>query len=340
MEGYLMQNIKFIDLFAGIGGFRIGFEQNDFKCCFSAEINDHACEMYKLNFLQNPKCDITQLSTETIPNFDVLCAGFPCQAFSICGKQLGFEDTRGTLFFDICRILKDKKPRVFILENVFNLINHDKGNTFNVMKKNLEELGYTLSYQILNARDFGVPQNRERLIIIGNKNNLYFDFDKLSRNRINSMREFLDSNQTTDNFEYLNSDDYTIIDKSYQKQQLKSGLLFVGYRNKAIRKTGVRPNTEHLSRVHKQPNRIYSIDGTHPTLASQEVNGRYWIYDDNQINEKKVRKLSLNECYRFMGFPNNYKKIGTSSQLYERIGNSICVSMVDAIAKEIKHQFF
>lgn len=154
-----MKNIKFIDLFAGIGGIRLGFEKNGYKCIYSNEINDHACEMYEANFGVNPKGDITKLDPKTLPDFDVLVGGFPCQSFSICGKQKGFDDARGTLFFDICRILDEKKPMAFMLENVFNLVTHDKGNTFKVMQKSLNDLGYTISYKVLNARDFGVPQN-------------------------------------------------------------------------------------------------------------------------------------------------------------------------------------
>ena len=128
------RKLKFIDLFAGIGGFRLGFERAGCECVFSSEIDEHACEMYELNFGDNPKCDITKLDPKTIPDFDILCAGFPCQAFSICGKQKGFYDeTRGTLFFDICRILEEKKPSAFVLENVSNLEKHDSGRTLTVM---------------------------------------------------------------------------------------------------------------------------------------------------------------------------------------------------------------
>lgn len=160
----MSEKVKFIDLFAGIGGFRLGFEQNGCECVFSSEIEPHACEMYELNFNENPYCDITTLDPKTIPDFDILCAGFPCQAFSICGKQKGFYDeTRGTLFFDICRILGEKKPKAFVLENVFNLATHDKGRTLSVMLNSLEALGYTVTHRVLNARDFNVPQNRERI---------------------------------------------------------------------------------------------------------------------------------------------------------------------------------
>lgn len=324
---------KFIDLFAGIGGFRLGFESAGCECVFSSEIDEHACEMYELNFGDNPKCDITQLDLSNVPDFDILCAGFPCQAFSICGKQKGFYDeTRGTLFFDICRILEAKKPKAFVLENVFNLEKHDSGRTLTVMLSALSELGYTVVYKVLNARDFGVPQNRDRIIIVGNRDGLAFDYTKLKTNTVETMKPFLDK---TGDFEILPPDSYTILDKTLVKKQPKSGLMFCGYRNKKIRTVGVRLGTEHLSRVHKQPNRIYDAEGVHPTLASQESSGRYFIKDGDV-----VRKLTMNECFRFMGFPETYKKVGGTAQLYARIGNSICVNMVKAVATEVVNQFF
>lgn len=330
-QGDEMKKIKFIDLFAGIGGIRLGFEQNGFECVYSNEIDDHACEMYELNFRENPKGDITKVNAKDIPDFDVLTAGFPCQAFSICGKQKGFEDTRGTLFFDVCRILDEKKPYAFMLENVFNLVTHNKGQTFKVMLNSLDSLGYKVSYKVLNARNFGVPQNRERIIIVGSKDKL-FDFNKIKTNTIDSMYSFLDKKG---DFSYLNPSEYTLIDPKYVHVQPKSGLIFVGYRNKKIRTVGVRPGTEYLSRVHKMPNRIYSANGINPTIASQETSGRYFILVDG-----KVRKLTIDECYRFMGFPDDFKRCGLISKQYERCGNSVCVKMINAIASEIKNQFF
>lgn len=326
-----MKKITFIDLFAGIGGFRLGLEKENFQCVASCEIDDHARKMYELNFKDTPYLDITKLNPKELPDFDILCAGFPCQSFSICGHKKGFYDeTNGILFFDICRILEEKKPPVFILENVKNLILHDEGRTIEVMLASLEKLGYTVNYKLLNAKDFGVPQNRERVIIVGNINGKLFNFDKLETNSIYSMKKFLDKEK---DFEYLEDSNYTLLEE--YKQQSKSGLIFRGYINKKIRKKGVKPNTLHLSRVHKQPNRIYSSEGNHPTIPSNEVSGRFWIYD-----EEKVRKLSIDECFRFFGFPEDFKKIGSKAQLYKRIGNSICVNMVHSIGKEIKKQFF
>lgn len=323
----------FIDLFAGIGGFRIALESLGGKCVFSSEIDDHACEMYKVNFGDDPYCDITKLNPKLLPDFDILCAGFPCQSFSICGRQKGFiDETRGTLFFDIVRIIKEKGPKAFILENVKNLTTHDKGRTLTVIIDTLNSLGYSVNYKVLNAKNFGVPQNRERILIVGSKDGIHFDFDKVVGVPSKPMKEFLDKDG---NFEILKPEQYTILEDKYIKQQKGSGLIFTGYLNKPIRKAGVRPNTEHLSRVHRQVNRIYSSEGMHPTIASQEVNGRFYIYNNNI-----VRKLTINECYRFFGFPEDFIKVGASAKLYERIGNSVCIPVIRAVALEVYNQFF
>ena len=317
----------FIDLFAGIGGFRQGFESSGYKAIFSSEIDLHAQKMYFENFKELPFGDITKIDTKDIPNHDILCAGFPCQPFSIAGDKKGFNDTRGTLFFDIARILEDKKPKVVVLENVKHFKNHDNGNTLKIVLNTLEELDYTVSWEILNAKDFGVPQNRERTIIIGALNGVKFDFKKLKKSKPTFIKDILEENV---DFEYLNEEEYTLIENP-KKQP--SGLIFCGYRNKKIRSVGVRENTEHLSRVHKQPNRIYSSNGVHPTIASQESSGRYFIYHKN-----RVRKLTIKECFRLMGFSDNFKIIGSKTNIYNRIGNSVVIPMIKEIAKEIENQ--
>lgn len=325
------KKIRFIDLFCGIGGFRLGFEKQGYECVFSSDKEPHAQEMYEVNFGDKPFDDICNIDAKDIPDHDILLGGFPCQAFSISGKQKGFYDeTRGTLFFEIYRILYTKRPKVVVLENVKNLSNHDGGNTLKVIVSSLESLGYSVSFKVLNAKDFGVPQNRERIIIIGNREGYSFDFSKLELTPSTKLEDYLD---TEGEFEYL-EEDYTLLEEDICKVQ-SSGLIFRGYRNRSIRKTGVRPGTNHLSRVHKQPNRIYSAEGMHPTLSSQETAGRYFIYVNN-----RVRKLTIDECYRIMGFPDDFKKVGKKGKLYERIGNSICVPMVTEIARQVNEQFF
>jgi DNA (cytosine-5)-methyltransferase 1 len=318
-------DFTFVDLFAGIGGFRIPLQELGGKCVFSSEFNYHAQRAYELNFGEVPFGDITKVKLDIVPKHDILCAGFPCQPFSISGKMKGFEDTRGTLIYHVFEIIEKHQPKVVLLENVKHLVYHDKKRTLSTIIHHLEELGYVVSKKVLNASDFGLPQNRERIIIIGHKETK-FDFSKIKKQPKPILKDFLDKDN---NFEYL-EEPYTILDE--QKMQ-DSGLIFAGYRNKTIRKAGVRPGTEHLSRVHKQPNRIYSTEGVHPALPSQESSGRFWIW-----HEEKVRKLTIQECYRIMGFPDNFKLLYNKAELYKQIGNSVAIPMVKAVGEQIKKQ--
>ncbi|MCP3659610.1 MAG: DNA cytosine methyltransferase [Bacteroidetes bacterium] len=323
-------NITYIDLFAGIGGFHLAFDSLKAKCLFASDIDIECRKTYELNYKMNVFGDIKQVNEDKIPDHDILCAGFPCQPFSICGRQKGFADSRGNLFFDILKIIKAKNPKVIFLENVKHLKHHNKGQTLETILFELENIGYKTSWKILNSKDFGTAQNRERIIVIANKENK-FDFAKLQQKSQIYLKDILDENG---DFEFLDKNEYTIIDNSLWIKQ-KSGLIFCGYRNKTIRKTGVRPKTEHLSRVHKQPNRIYHINGTHPTIPSQETSGRFWIYDG-----KNVRKLTINECFKLMGFSNKFIKVSTNGKLYNQIGNSVSVPMIETIGKEIINQYF
>lgn len=326
MQNDMAKQEVFIDLFAGIGGFRKAFENAGFKCVFSSEIDINCQRVYFDNFGEIPQGDISKIPLESIPNFDILLAGFPCQPFSISGKKQGFNDTRGTLFFEICKIIEKKQPRTIILENVKHLIHHDCGRTLKVVLRSLSDLGYRANYAVLNAKDFGVPQHRERIFIIGSKKG-YFNFQNLRKKPTPKLKHFIDKNE---NFEILKKREYTLIRKPRIQE---SGLIFVGYRNKNTWKVGVRPNTKHLSRVHRQPNRIYSIEGVHPTLPSQETSGRFFIYDDKK---DYVRKLTINECYRIMGFPSNFIKHASLGEAYKQIGNSVCVPLCEEIANTIK----
>ncbi|MCX6746870.1 MAG: DNA cytosine methyltransferase [Candidatus Pacearchaeota archaeon] len=327
-----MEEVRFIDLFAGIGGIRRGLEKQGFTCVFSSEWDEECAKTYEANFGEKPAGDITKIDEKTIPDHEILAGGFPCQAFSAAGKQKGFDDTRGTLFFDILRIAKEKKPKILFLENVKNLIYHNGRQTLKIIIKHLEELGYKVTYQVLNAKDYGVAQSRERIIIIASKDKP-FDFGKIKPKNPNvKIKDILEKENSE--MKFLSPEEYTILDKSLWKEQ-KTGMIFVGYRNKPIRKKGARPNTEHLSRVHKQCNRIYSSDGTHPTISSTEIAGRFHIYHNG-----KVRKLTINECFRLMGFPDSYKKISSNGERYRQIGNSVAIPMIEAVAEEIKNQLF
>ena len=190
------------------------------------------------------------------------------------------------------------------------------------------DLGYNVTHNILNAKDFGLPQNRDRIFIIAAKKN-YFDFGKLNLKNKVVLRDFLDKEG---DFEFIDKAEYTLIETPKHQE---SGLIFVGYRNKNIWKTGVRENTEHLSRVHRQPNRIYSIDGTHPAIPSQETAGRFFIY----IPElDAVRKLTINECYKIMGFQSDFIKHSNLGEQYKQIGNSVAIPVINGIADRLKDQ--
>ncbi len=322
--------LKFIDLFSGIGGFRLAFDRAGYQCISSYEINSACRQVYQSNFGDISELDVTQIQPHSLPDFDVLTAGFPCQPFSICGKRKGFDDTRGTLFFYICQIIEAKKPSVVVLENVRYLLYHDRGKTLEIILESLKSLGYHVVYELLNAKDFGLPQNRERVIIMATQAKK-FNFYNL--NKISPTPKLKDFLSKTDNFEYLVREEYTLIDDPKQQD---SGLIFVGYRsNKSIWKKGVRPNTNHLSRVHRQPNRIYSVEGTHPTLPSQETSGRFFIYLPKQ---DAVRKLTIKECYRIMGFPDWFELHPNVGECYKQIGNSVCVPMIYEIAMQLKQQ--
>jgi DNA (cytosine-5)-methyltransferase 1 len=326
-----MSKPTFIDLFCGIGGFRLGLESVGFDCVHSCDWNDHACQTYKLNFGDNPKGNIEELDEKSLVDFDIICGGFPCQPFSISGKRLGFDDIRGTMFFHIAKIIKEKKPKVLLLENVRGLLSLDEGNTFKAICETLTDLGYVISYQVLDAQDFGVPQSRERLLIVGIRSDIgkIFDFSKIEKNPCQqSLEYFLDKDT---NHEYLDESKYTLI--SNPTTQKKTNLIFAGYLNKTLRKTGVNTSLPNLSRAHRQPNRIYDSKGHHPTLSSANA---VWLIKD----PKGVRRLTVNEAYRLMGFPNDFQKVGSVIQNYARIGNSICVNMVKAIAKQISTQIF
>lgn len=315
----------FIDLFAGIGGFRIPLQELGGKCVFSSEFNYHAQRAYEYNFGEVPFGDITKLNLDIVPKHDILCAGFPCQPFSISGKMKGFEDTRGTLIYYIFELIEKRQPKVVFLENVKHLLYHDNKRTLSTIIQHLEEMGYVVSKKVLNASDFGLPQNRERIIIIGHKE-VKFDFTRIKKMPKRALKDFLDKEN---DFEYLD-EPFTILDE--QKIQ-DSGLVFAGYRNKTIRKAGVRPGTEHLSRVHKQPNRIYSTEGVHPALPSQESSGRFWIW-----HKGDVRKLTIQECYKIMGFPKEFRLLNNKAELYKQVGNSVAVPMIKAVGEQIKTQ--
>ena len=299
---------KIIDLFAGIGGTRLGF-QNSFKekahFVFASEIDKFAQQTYVSNYGHLPSGDITQIEPQEIPKFDILLAGFPCQPFSNARLKKGFDNTRGTLFFDIAQIAKHHKPQVLFLENVKRFINHDKGNTFRVVKETLEELGYRVFAKVLNARDFGVPQNRERIYIIAFLDHtIEFEFPK-PLNKSVKLGDILE--------ESIN-EKYTISDKLWeglQRHKLESKKKIMGF--------GYRMFNEESE-------------------YTSTITARYYKYGSEILIEQKdknPRKLSPKEAGRLQGFPDDFKIVVSDTQAYKQFGNSVAVPVIEALAKNI-----
>ncbi len=297
---------KFIDLFAGIGGLRIPFEELGGECVFSSELDKYASQTYEANFGEKPFGDITKIDEKDIPEFDVLLGGFPCQAFSIAGKRKGFEDTRGTLFFEIARILKYHKPKAFLLENVKGLLSHNKRETFKVIQETLQELGYSVYCQVLNARDFGLPQNRERIYIVGFLENEFFKFPEL----------FNTPTRLGDILEQSVDDKYTISDRLWQSHQERK------QRN-----------------IEKGWGFGYSLFDHNSTYTST-ISARYYK-DGSEIlvaqKGKNPRKLTPREASRLQGFPTDFVIPVSDTQAYKQFGNSVAVSVIREIAKEMMY---
>jgi len=307
--------IKFIDLFAGIGGFRIALEKYKFDCVFSSEIDKYAKQTYFENFNDIPNGDITKINEKDIPNHDILCAGFPCQAFSISGKQKGFEDSRGTLFFDIARITKEKRPKILFLENVSNLKKHSDGKTIKFMKNILEELNYNVFYEVLNASDYGVPQSRKRIYFLAFRNDLgikEFSFPKPTNEDI-ALEDILLPDELTR--KYLIDRNDIILKNIEIKERIKEPI-----RIGTINKGG-------------QGDRIYSPKGHAITLSaygggSGAKTGAYLI-------NGKIRKLAPEECKLVQGFPKSFKITVTDSQAWKQFGNSVAVPVLNKIMDKV-----
>lgn len=309
------KDIEFIDLFAGIGGFRIALEEYGAKCVFSSEIDKHACKTYKENFGVMPHGDIKEIDERSIPRHDILCGGFPCQAFSISGKQKGFEDSRGTLFYDIIRIAKYHKPSILFLENVSNLRKHSDGETIKRMKEILIDIGYDVNLEVLNASEYGVPQSRKRLYFVCFRKDLNIDSFKfpLPTYADIALEDVLLSDEETKDYLIIR-DDITIKDLKVDKRQLKP--IRIGTINKG-----------------GQGERIYSPKGHAITLSAYgggagAKTGAYLVND-------KVRKLSPKECLMVQGFPIEFKIPVTDGQAWKQFGNSVPVPVLVQILAQI-----
>jgi DNA (cytosine-5)-methyltransferase 1 len=293
---------KTIDLFAGIGGIRLGFEAHGCETVFSSEWDVHAQKMYEANFGEKPFGDINLIKPNDIPDHDILLAGFPCQPFSIAGKQLGFDDTRGTLFFNIESILAEKKPKAFLLENVKRLTTHDGGRTFQVILNHLQALGYNINYKVFNSLHFGVPQKRERIYIVGFLDEVDFSFP-IPQMTYKPLSEILESEDTIDKSYYLSDD----------------------IRNKrwaAVKGTPIMPSIWHQN--------IGGNISALPYSCALRAGGSY-----SYLVVNGDRRLTSREMLRLQGFPDSFKIPLPYSQARKVAGNSVTVPVIEAIAGQI-----
>ncbi|MGF1556238.1 DNA cytosine methyltransferase [Paucihalobacter sp.] len=317
---------KFIDLFAGIGGFRIAMQNLGGKCVFTSEWDEQAKKTYKANFGEVPFGDITKPETKSfIPdNFDVLCAGFPCQAFSIAGRRGGFEDTRGTLFFDVAEIIKNKRPKAIFLENVKGLRSHDKGKTLatilNVLR---EDLGYYVPEpQIINARDFGVPQNRERIFIVGFRGDLEinkFEYPK-PLNKVVTFEDIKEENAVSVKYYLSNTYLNTLINHKKRHESKGNGF---GY--EVIPDDGI-ANAVVCGGMGRERNLVYD-DRLEDFTPVTHIKG--------EVNRQGIRKMTPREWARLQGFPDDFIIPVADASAYKQFGNSVAVPAIKATAENI-----
>ena len=311
-----LQGVTFIDLFCGIGGFHQALSSYGAKCVFASEIDSKAKAVYTKNYNIEPQGDICNIKSKDIPEHDILCAGFPCQAFSISGKQNGFKDKNGKLFFEIVRIARYHRPKVIILENVKNLITHNDGKSIATIERSLQRIGYTTYKKVLCASDFGVPQARKRLYIVALNNEC--QFEKFSfpepKKKKKKLKDIL-QNDVSSHF-YVDRE-YVLLPSSIAKK-----------------KELVRVGSIGLGR---QGERIYSIEGQAVTLSSQGggVGGKTGLYYINN----SVRRLTPRECARLMGFPESFKMGMTEAECYKQFGNSVVVNVLQEIVKGMLKYF-
>lgn len=296
----------FIDLFAGLGGIRLGFERAGGECVFTSEWDEAAQDMYENHFGDRPHGDITKIDEKTVPNHDILTGGFPCQAFSIIGEMKGFADaTKGTLFFDVARIIKEKQPKAFFLENVRNLVSHDEGKTFKVIVNTLNELGYFVHHKVLNGLDFGVPQKRERIMIVGFKENYPFEFPTKGSGTPKTLADILQPDSEIDRKHFLS--EYVL--GKLQRQLIEQ--------NKVVTN---RPTVWH-------ENKSGNL-GIHPFSCALRASGSY-----NYLVVNGERRLTPREMFRLQGFPDSYEIIVSDQQARKQAGNAVVVPQMEAVAK-------
>jgi len=325
-----LNDVKFADLFSGIGAFRLALESFGANCVFSSEIDKYAVETYKANFGDVPEGDIRQIPCDNIPDHDVLCAGFPCQSFSISGNHGGFDDTRGTLFFEIAKIARQKEPPVLFLENVEFLRRHDKGRTLETIIQVLGEIGYKIHWEVLNASYFGVPQYRRRMFLVCLHKDKYgdehFEFPEAPYSKPNKcVADILIDESATDKYVIERND------IKLKHEQIEQIGLFREVHDKPVR----------IGIINKggQGERIYSIYGQGITLSAYgggvaAKTGAYFV-------DGEIRKLAPRECARMMGFPDDFEIVVSDAQAWKQFGNSVVVDVFQyVIETTIKQEIF
>ncbi len=322
-----------IDLFAGIGGIRKGFEnafKEDISTVFVSEWDEYAKKTYQLNYNDDFGIagDITKIDEKDIPKFDICLAGFPCQAFSLAGKRMGFEDDykgmcRGTLFQDVVRICEYHKPKVIFCENVKGLVIHDKGRTFKIIKKSFEQIGYKVYSEVLNSKDFGVPQNRERIYIVAFRNDIdssSFEFP-IGNNSDTCIRDIMEDNVVS--VKYYLSTTYIDTLRRHKERHAKKGNGF-GYQ---IRPLDGQAGAIVCGGMGRERNLIIDDRLTDFTPVTH-IKG--------EVNREGIRKMTPREWARLQGFPDDFKLELADTHLYKQFGNSVTVNVIEAIANEIR----
>ena len=294
-------SFTYIDLFAGIGGFHQAANSLGGKCLFACEIDPHAQRAYEANYGIVPYGDIATLNAAIVPDHDVLLAGFPCQAFSICGNMKGFDDTRGTLFFDVARILKEKKPKMCVLENVKQLSTHDGGNTLKTILKTLRDLGYSTHWRVLNALDYGLPQKRERTIIVGfHEVDVLFDFPKPTG--AGDLKDILDP-------------DDVVEPRFFASEHIQS-------RRRSMHTPKITPSIWH-------ENKAGNIS-SYPYSCALRAGASY-----NYLLVNGVRRPTLRELLRLQGFPDTFEIVCNDSQTRKQAGNAVPVNVIKSVLQEV-----
>ncbi len=305
----------FIDLFAGIGGIRIPFQELGGRCVFTSEWDKFAQKTYRVNYGQEPKGDIRSIDAKDIPDFDILLGGFPCQPFSQAGLKKGFADTRGTLFFEIERIIEEKRPKFFLLENVKQLKGHDKGRTLKVILEHIDALNYHVEYKILRAGDFGVPQNRERIYIVGIDKS-YYDLP------FGYSFPFPDP-------PHIKTRLGDILEKNVDEKYTISQRLYEGH---------LRRKEEHKRKGNGFGFSVFDENAEYVnTLSARYYKDGSEVMID-QGAEKPPRKLTPRECARLQGFPEQFIIPVSDTQAYKQFGNSVAVPVIRAIAQKIREE--